>query len=235
MWLFADHTPDAASDAAIYRVWMSVGMWISPGLAEKLHEFQGGRAMNVSIWSFMANLASSTGSGITTRRLCVVSRSPLMSGVFLAGLTTAVGARDELEIIVDRRQGDAAASRPSVERRHRDHVVRALERDGFAFVLVPARETHDGPGSKRPPWPVERVPPEETYEHKLERLLWSKQARIVRLSRWLIISVLINGIAIGFTVSSALKARWSPPRPASSVVAPAANVDEPVAPRTEQP
>ena len=103
-----------------------------------------------SRWDFMVNLASPSGSPAATRRLCVVSRNPLMSGVFVAGLTTAVGARDELEIIVDRRQGDAAMNRPSVERRHRDHVVRALERDGFAFVLVPAGEIPDGPGSKRP-------------------------------------------------------------------------------------
>ena len=176
----------------------------------------------------MVNLASPSGSPAATRRLCVVSRNPLMSGVFVAGLTTAVGARDELEIIVDRRQGDAAMNRPSVERRHRDHVVRALERDGFAFVLVPAGEIPDGPDSKRPAWPIERLPSEETYEHKLERLLWSKQGRIVRLSRWLIISVLINGIMVGFAVSSAVKARWIPPRTPASVVAPAHEINEPV-------
>jgi hypothetical protein len=63
-----------------------------------------------------------------------------MSGVLVAGLTTAVGSRDELEIIVDRRRDGPTTNQPSIERRQRDHVARALERDGFAFVLVPTAE-----------------------------------------------------------------------------------------------
>ena len=147
-----------------------------------------------------------------------------MSGVFVAGLTTAVGSRDQLEIIVDRRRGSATTSQPSVERRQRDHVVRALERDGFAFVLMPATETAAASSSQRNGWPVERFVPEESYEHKLERLLWFKQGRIVRLSRLLILSVLMNAILLVFFVSPALKARWSAPRTtgsAPSIAAPA--------------
>ena len=171
----------------------------------------------------MANVVSPVGSGAATRRLCVVSRNPVMSGVFVAGLTTAVGSRDELEIIVDRRRGGSTTSQPSVERRQRDHVVRALERDGFAFVLMPTAETADS-SARRNRWPVERFVPEESYEHKLVRLLWFKQGRIVRLSRLLILSVLMNAILLVFFVSPALKARWSAGRAtgsAPSITAPA--------------
>ncbi len=178
------------------------------------------------------NLASPVGSGAATRRLCVVSRNPLMSGVFVAGLTTAVGSRDELEIIVDRRRGDAATNRPSIERRQRDHVVRALERDGFAFVLMPPTATPASSTPKRNAWPIEHVAPEETYEHKLERVLWFKQGRIVRLGRWLILSVLLNAILVLFFLLPAMKARLTQARPAmssSSIVAPA----EPAPPGVE--
>ena len=172
----------------------------------------------------MANVASPVRSGAAKRRLCVVSRNPVMSGVFAAGLTTAVGSRDELEIIVDRRHGSSTTSQPSIERRQRDHVVRALERDGFAFVLMPTAEAADATSSRGNGWPVERFVPEESYEHKLERLLWFKQGRLVRLSRLLILSVLMNAILLVFFVSPALKARWSAARatgPATSITAPA--------------
>jgi hypothetical protein len=182
----------------------------------------------------MANVASPVGSGAATRRLCVVSRNPVMSGVFVAGLTTAVGSRDELEIIVDRRHGRSTTSQPSVERRQRDHVMRALERDGFAFVLMPAADTADASNSRRNGWPVERFVPEESYEHKLERLLWFKQGRIVRLGRLLILSVLMNAILLLFFVSPALKARWSAARAtgsAPSITAPAQGGAVPSSPR----
>jgi hypothetical protein len=185
-----------------------------------------------------AHVTSPIGSGVVTRRLCVVSRNPLMSGVFVAGLTTAVGSRDELEIIVDRRRDGATTNRPSIERRQRDHVARALERDGFAFVLLPAAETSANSSSKRGAWPTEPVVPEETYEHKLERILWFKQGRIIRLSRWLILSVLMNAILVLFFVSSTVKTRMSqarPPGSASSIVTPLEKVAEPPSPRPAPP
>lgn len=175
----------------------------------------------------MSNAVSSTPS-VATRRVCVVSRNPVMSGVFIAGLTTAVGSRDEIEIIVDRRQRGAIATQPATERRQRDHVARALERDGFAVLSMPAIPNSAGP--KRDSWPVEDVAPEETYEHKLERLLWFKQGRIVRLGRWLVLSALMNAILVMFFVLPAVKARVMPsPRAASpsSIVAPAQPVGEP--------
>lgn len=168
------------------------------------------------------------------RRLCVVSRNPLMSGVFVAGLTTLVGSRDELEIIVDRRRGGPTTDQPSIERRHRPHVVRALERDGFALMLKPTTPTGEraslnlpqGPGVS----PIERLALEETYEHKLERVLWFKHGRIVRLSRWLILSGLMNAILVLLLLSPAVKtliSRARPPASPSSIVAPVPEVAEP--------
>ena len=159
-----------------------------------------------------------------------------MSGVFVAGLTTAVGSRDELESIVDRRRDGPTTNQPSLERRHRDHVARALERDGFAFVLVPTAEPSGR--SKERAWPTEHFAPEETYEHKLERLLWFKQGRLVRLSRWLILSLLLNAILVLFFVSPAVKARLSQGRPTvspSSLAAPPEKVGEPPSPRPASP
>jgi len=183
----------------------------------------------------VAHLAPPTGSGIATRRLCVVSRNPLMSGVFVAGLTTAVGSRDELEIIVDRRRAGPTTTQPSIERRQRDHVARALERDGFAVVLVPTAEPSGS--SRERAWPTEHFAPEETYERKLERLLWFKQGRLVRLSRWLILSLLLNAILVLFFVSPTVKARLSQGRPTvspPSLAAPADKVGEP-SPRPASP
>jgi len=174
----------------------------------------------------MAKLAVGSGLTVVTRHLCVVSRTPVMSGVFVAGLTTAVGSRDELEIIVDRRHGGPGTNHLSIERRQRDHVARALARDGFALVPVPSPELPESSSSKRDRWPVESVVPEETYERKLERVLWYKQGRIVRLSRLLILSVLMNAILVAFFVSPAVKARW---RHSRSPAAPAA-VTTPAAP-----
>src|SRR4029077_20878527 len=97
------------------------------------------------------------GFAAAPRRLCVASRTPVMSGVFVAGLTTAVGARDELEIIVDRRRDGPTTNQPSIERRQREHVAGALERDACAFVRVPPAEPS---GSLRErAWPAEHFAP----------------------------------------------------------------------------
>jgi len=182
----------------------------------------------------MANLAMRSGLGVVTRHLCVVSRTPVMSGVFVAGLTTAVGSRDELEIIVDRRRGDPGPNHVAIERRQRDHVARALARDGFALVPVPGPEPSESSSPKRDRWPVESFAPEETYERKLERVLWYKQGRIVRLSRLLILSVLTNAILVGFFVSPAVKARWrqsrSPAAPAEVTTPAEAVLGETISP-----
>ena len=106
-----------------------------------------------------------TGSGVAL--LCIVSRDPLQSGVFVAALTTAVGPRDELEIIVDRRRGGPPTDQPSIERRHRPHVTRALERDGFA--IVPTHATQPAQHSIPAASPIERLALQAADERELKR------------------------------------------------------------------
>jgi hypothetical protein len=175
-----------------------------------------------------ANLPWPAESGAATRRLCIVSRNPVVSGVLVAGLTASVGTRDELEIVVDRRRGPAPHP-VLIERRHRDHVDRALEREGFAFVPTAPPDAANGALNGQDAWPAERIPVEETDERKLERILWLKHGRIIRLGRLLILSGLLNAILILFFVAPAVKARLTQARAATSappVVAPAAKAGE---------
>lgn len=164
----------------------------------------------------LATAASPAGSGAGARRLCVVSRTPLVSGVFISGLTSLVGSRDKLEIVVDRRRGDPARPQPPVERRHHTNVVRALERDGFAVVLVPpasAPEEFDAPS--------ERMSAEEAFEHRLDRLLRFKHRRTVYLKRWLVFSAVVNaifGLCLLAPTAKALFQKTRPAAPASSVL-----------------
>jgi hypothetical protein len=87
--------------------------------------------------------------------------------------------------------------------------------------------------------PIERLAPEEeAYEHKLERILWLKHGRIVRLSRWLILSGLMNAILVLFLLSPAVKTLISQARPAaspSSIEAPVPEVAEPPSPKPAAP
>src|SRR5262249_47222397 len=94
----------------------------------------------------------------------------------------------------------------------REHVLRALERDGFAVVPISSTERPSSSSPGRDLSAFERLA-EETDERKLERIIWSKNARIVRLSRWLILSVLMNAILVLFLVTPAVKARWIQARP----------------------
>jgi len=155
------------------------------------------------------------------RRLCVVSRNPLVSGVFIAGLTSLVGSRDELEIVVDRRRNDPASDQPSIERRRRSNVVRALERDGFAVVPMPPARAPEDLGA-----PSERFRVEQAYEHRLEGLLRFNHRRTVRLKRWLMLSVLLNAIFALFLLAPPAKALLQKTRPA----APASSIRSPVTP-----
>ena len=164
----------------------------------------------------LATAASPAGSSVGARRLCVVSRTPLVSGVFIAGLTSLVGSRDELEIVVDRRRDDPARSQPPVERRHRTNVVRALERDGFAVVLVPPPSAPEEVEA-----PTDRMSAEEAYEHRLERLLRFKHRRMVRVKRWLVLSAVVNvifGLCLLAPTVKALLQKTRPAAPASSIL-----------------
>ncbi len=170
-----------------------------------------------------ANLPWPAESGAAARRLCIVSRTPLLSGVFIAGLSASVGAREALEIIVDRRRSGLASHPILIERRHRDHIDRALEREGFAFVATGTPDAANGSLDGEEPWPVERAAAGETDEKKLERILWLKHGRIIKLGRLLILSGILNAILILFFVAPAVKARLTQARsaaPASPVVAP---------------
>jgi hypothetical protein len=140
------------------------------------------------------------------RRLCVVARNPVQFGSFLAGLTASVGSQDELEIIVDRRHESARSDRPSIERRRRPSIGRALERDGFAIVPLPPAEA--GLGASPPPAPPPPTPeaePEEPYEQQLERVLRFKHRRLVRLSRWFIFSVLVNAVLFLMVIAPVIR------------------------------
>jgi len=164
----------------------------------------------------LATAASPAGSGAGARRLCVVSRTPLISGVFISGLTSLVGSRDKLEIVVDRRRGDPARPQPPVERRHRTNVVRALERDGFAVVPVPPANAPEEVEA-----PSERMSAEEALEHRLERLLRFKHRRTVHLKRWLVLSAVVNaifGLCLLAPTAKALFQKTRPAPPASSAL-----------------
>jgi hypothetical protein len=165
-------------------------------------------------------LASPAASRVARKQLCIVAHRPLVSGVFVAGLTTAVGLRDELEVIVDRRRDSPSTVQPPFERRHREHVLRALERDGFAVVPISSTEPSSSSSPGRESSPLDRLA-EDTDERKLERILWSKHARIIRLSRWLILSVLMNAILALLFVAPAMMARWSQSQTRPSASSPA--------------
>jgi hypothetical protein len=148
----------------------------------------------------------------------------------MAGLAAAVGSRDELEVIVDRRRGDSPPDQPSIERRHRSTVVRALERDGFAIILKPPTEAAERRGLSLPHAPEAspiELAAEATYEQKLERILWSKHRRIIRLSRWLILAWLMNAILAMFLLLPVVKTvvgKARPASPRSSIVTPVPEV-----------
>jgi hypothetical protein len=155
------------------------------------------------------------------RRLCVVSRNPLQSGAFIAGLTTSVRSHDELEIIVDRRRGSSPSDPPAIERR-RPGIGRVLERDGFAIVpMAPAAAGVGANSPLRPP--TGEVEPEEPYEQKLERVLRFNHRRLVQLSRWFIFSVLVNAVLFLLVITPVIRSAFRPAPPAP----PASALDSP--------
>ncbi len=186
------------------------------------------------------DIGSPTGSGVAPRRLCIVARDPLLSGVFIAALTTALSPRDELEIIVDRRRAGPPTDQSSIERRHRPHVVHALERDGFALVPTPSTQAAEPSNLNLPrvlgASPIERLALKEADERKLERILEFKRRRHVR--RWLILAWLMNAILVLLVLSPVVKTRMSRARPAappSSIVAPVPPVAETPLPKPAPP
>jgi len=129
----------------------------------------------------------------------------------------ALGAREEFDIIVDRRRRGPSASPPADDRRVHQHVTRSLERDGFAIVapfeiravpdeqlqLVEGRATspierlelEEGIGARlavdETPLPTSPEPWQED-ERRLERILEFNRRRRARLRRrWILIGVLV--------------------------------------------
>ena len=155
--------------------------------------------------------------GVASRRLCIVRRDRYLSGEFVASFTTALGAREEFEIIVDRRRGGPPAGPPPADRRGRPHVTQALERDGFA--IVPPFETRPGQDEQlellevRGASPIERLGLEEADERQLERILGFKRRRRARLRQRWILPGLIGAVVALPVLSLAGKTLVSRTRP----------------------
>jgi hypothetical protein len=126
-------------------------------------------------------IGEASGPGVATRRLCIVRRDRHLSGQFVASFTTALGLREEFEIIVDRRRGSPPANPPLVDRRCRPDVARALEQNGFAIVAGPEQPDHPKLLHAPAPSPIERLGREEADERQLERILGFERPRRVRL------------------------------------------------------
>ena len=167
-------------------------------------------------------------TGVASRRLCIVGRDRPLSGEFVASFTIALGAREEFDIIVDRRRGGPSAGPPADDRRVRQHVTRSLERDGFAIVapfeiravpdeqlqLVEGRATspierlelEEGIGARlavdETPLPTSPEPWQED-ERRLERILEFNRRRRARLRRrWILIGVLVALPVVSLTAKT---------------------------------
>src|SRR5262249_61460318 len=99
-------------------------------------------------------------------RLCIISRVPLPSALFIAALQASLGPEDRLEIIFDRRHGgDSGKADLPEARRRQSKVALALEVNGFAIVPNSAEATEERPWRPRPSLlgldlpPIERASP----------------------------------------------------------------------------
>src|SRR5215470_7286460 len=144
---------------------------------------------------------------VASRRLCIVGRDRHLSGEWVASFATALGAREEFEIIEDRRRGEPPMGPPPADRRVRQHVTHELERDGFAIVEpFETRSMQDdnlqlveGRGAS----PIERLGLEEEDERRLERILGFNRRRRARLRRrWILIGVLVALPVVSLTAKT---------------------------------
>jgi len=137
---------------------------------------------------------------VASRRLCIVGRDRHLSGEWVASFATALGAREEFEIIEDRRRGEPPMGPPPADRRVRQHVTHVLERDGFAIVepfeTRSMQDDHlqlvEGRGAS----PIERLGLEEEDERRLERILGFNRRRRTRLRRRWILTGLIGMLVV---------------------------------------
>jgi hypothetical protein len=148
----------------------------------------------------MAEGSKSSKPEMASRRLCIVSRDRHLSGEFVASFTTALGAREEFEIIVDRRRDDPPAGPPPTDRRIRQHVSRALERDGFAvvsqFETRPVQDEQLQLFEAREASPIERLGLEEADERQLKRILGFRRRHRARLPQRSILTGLIGVLVV---------------------------------------
>ena len=157
-------------------------------------------------------------AGVASRHLCIVGRDRHLSGEFVASFITALGAREEYEVIVDRRRGDPPADAPPPDdRRSCPHVTRALERDGFAvvarFASHPVQDEQLQLFEVRRASPVELLGLEAAAARQLKRILGFKRRRTAGLrQRWILYGLI--GVLIAVPVLSlAGKSFVSRPRP----------------------
>ena len=138
-------------------------------------------------------------------RLCIVSRDRLRSGAFIAALRASLRPEDQLQIIMDRRQGGSSGESDPKEDRRQLRVDLALEANGFAIVPAPLDPTeHRTPLSLLlPEAPIERFSPEDAEdEERLESILAFKRQRSGRLIPKLL-AVLIGVTLAAFALTPA--------------------------------
>jgi hypothetical protein len=138
-----------------------------------------------------------------SRRLCIVSRDRHLAGEFVASFTTALGAREEFEIIVDRRRDGPPTDPPPADRRIRPHVSRALERDGFAvvsqFETRPVQDEQLQLFEAREASLIERLGLGAADERQLKRILGFKRRHRARLrQRWILTGLI--GVLVALPV-----------------------------------
>jgi len=142
---------------------------------------------------------------VASRRLCIVCRDRHLSGEFVASFTTALGLREEFEIIVDRRRGDPPADPPPADRRYQPHIARALERDGFAIVAPfetrPVQHDHLKLPQEQGASPIERPGLKEADERQLLRILGFNHPGRTRRRQQLILTGLIGALLALFILS----------------------------------
>jgi len=139
-------------------------------------------------------------------RLCIVSRDRLRSGDFMAALRASLRPEDQLEIIMDRRQGGFSGESDLKEDRRRQlRVDLALEANGFAIVPASVDPTEDRTPLSLllPKAPSERRSPQDDEDEELLESIHSfKRRRSGRLVPKLL-AVLIGVTLAAFALSPA--------------------------------
>jgi hypothetical protein len=163
-----------------------------------------------------------SGRGVASRRLCIVCRDRHLSGEFVASFTTALGLREEFEIIVDGRRGGPPADPPPADRRHRPHVSRALERDGFVIVAPfetrPVQNDHPKLPQDPEASPIERPGLKEADERQLLRILGFERRRRTRRRQRLIRTGLVGAMLALLMLSPVGKTLVNRTRPAEPLL-----------------